>query len=134
MTSATGDGQGQVPNPPWCLGSGIGRAPHYDEQSVSEFADYAHTGITSRPNIRASQGRYRVGPQRLAEVTRDLDANAILKSWPTFVERHRANRKIVIKFRNVANVSAGFDASAAPMNLYPFARRAAFSSPTWCRS
>ena len=60
----------------------------------------------------------------------DIDTSATIKSLAKFIDRHGANCKIMAaSFKNVAQVSAAFEAGAAAVTLPPFLLRAALGAP-----
>ncbi|MGC3995809.1 MAG: fructose-6-phosphate aldolase [Propionicimonas sp.] len=60
----------------------------------------------------------------------DIDTSATIKSLAKFIDRHGADCKIMAaSFKNVAQVSAAFEAGAAAVTLHPDLLRAALSSP-----
>ena len=60
----------------------------------------------------------------------DIDTSATIKSLAKFIDRHGANCKIMAaSFKNVAQVSAAFEAGAAAVTLPPSLLRAALGAP-----
>jgi transaldolase len=60
----------------------------------------------------------------------DIDTSATIKSLAKFIDRHGAKCKIMAaSFKNVAQVSAAFEAGAAAVTLPPFLLRAALGAP-----
>ena len=60
----------------------------------------------------------------------DIDTGATIKSLAKFIDRHGAACKIMAaSFKNVAQVSAAFEAGAAAVTLHPALPRAALSAP-----
>ncbi|MFT4108797.1 fructose-6-phosphate aldolase [Propionicimonas sp.] len=60
----------------------------------------------------------------------DIDTSATIKSLAKFIDRHGADCRIMAaSFKNVAQVSAAFEAGAAAVTLHPDLLRAALSSP-----
>ena len=60
----------------------------------------------------------------------DIDTSATIKSLAKFIDRHGASCKIMAaSFKNVAQVSAAFEAGAAAVTLPPSLLRAALGAP-----
>ena len=60
----------------------------------------------------------------------DIDTSATIKSLAKFIDRHGASCKIMAaSLKNVAQVSAAFEAGAAAVTLPPFLLRAALGTP-----
>lgn len=60
----------------------------------------------------------------------DIDTSATIKSLAKFIDRHGASCKIMAaSFKNVAQVSAAFEAGAAAVTLPPALLRAALGAP-----
>ena len=60
----------------------------------------------------------------------DIDTSATIKSLAKFISRHEADCKIMAaSFKNVAQVSAAFEAGADAVTLHPSLLRAALASP-----
>ena len=60
----------------------------------------------------------------------DIDTSATIKSLAKFIDRHGADCKIMAaSFKNVAQVSAAFEAGAAAVTLPPSLLRAALGAP-----
>ena len=60
----------------------------------------------------------------------DIDTSATIKSLAKFIDRHGASCKIMAaSFKNVAQVSAAFEAGAAAVTLHPDLLRAALAAP-----
>ena len=60
----------------------------------------------------------------------DIDTSATIKSLAKFIDRHGASTKIMAaSFKNVAQVSAAFEAGAQAVTLHPSLLRAALSTP-----
>lgn len=60
----------------------------------------------------------------------DIDTSATIKSLAKFIDRHGADCKIMAaSFKNVAQVSAAFEAGAAAVTLHPSLLRAALNAP-----
>lgn len=60
----------------------------------------------------------------------DIDISATIKSLAKFIERHKSHTQIMAaSFKNVAQMSAAFDAGAHAATISPALLRAALSSP-----
>ncbi|HRA07232.1 MAG TPA: fructose-6-phosphate aldolase [Propionicimonas sp.] len=98
----------------------------------SEGVNVTATAIYSKTQgiLAIAAGADYIAPYFNRMESLDIDTSATIKSLAKFIDRHGASCKIMAaSFKNVAQVSAAFEAGAAAVTLPPALLRASLAAP-----
>lgn len=98
----------------------------------SEGVNVTATAIYSKTQgiLAIAAGADYIAPYFNRMESLDIDTSATIKSLAKFIDRHGASCKIMVaSFKNVAQVSAAFEAGAAAVTLPPALLRASLAAP-----
>lgn len=97
-----------------------------------EGANVTATAIYSKAQgmLAVAAGADYVAPYFNRMESLDIDTSSTIKSLAKFIDRHDSDTRIMAaSFKNVAQVSAAFEAGAYAVTLHPSLLRAALSTP-----